>query len=251
MGFLPTYSGWSKFGRHAANLEHPALSPRAFRFTLASISNFVALGDVAFQQQAKHARITMSHSYAANSATSEWNEVLNTLANVEAQQRTAQSVDLYMGLWAGDRSLAGHAGRELTRTVGDLLAGLDIDPFDPDSDESTLEQFTTRVMSSPELAQAIRSTATMLYPGNIAHCLRYVPRMECAEDGVEPIQGLCRPETCANVLLTEEQQEVMQLRLGQVQQWLSMPRVPVKQREVFSRRERHLTAQLRGIDDGE
>lgn len=247
MGFLPIPAGWTGKGG-VKDHSLPMLHPRAFRFTLASISNFVALGDVAFQRQSKHALLTMSHSYAANSGTAAWSEVLNTLANRDAADRVAKAADLYQKEWAGEQSLAGHAGRDLTRTVRSLLADLPIDDYDPDGDESQLEQFTTQVMQLPELAAAIRQTAVMLYPGTVNHCLRYAPYMECT-DKAEPMQGLCRPQTCRNVLLEPEQQEVFRHRLGQVEEWLGMPRVPSAQRAVLERSKRHLQAQLRS-DEG-
>lgn len=246
LGLPSVPAGWGAVAGRSAETSLPPIHPRAFRFTLSSISNFVALGDVAFQQQAKHAHITMSHSYAANGATTEWSRVvLNNLANTEAEARTARTVDLYMGIWSGDSELAGHAGRDLTRTVRQLLNGLGIEPYDENADENMLDQFSTRVLTAPELAQAIRSTATILYPGNVAHCLRYVTKMECASDTLEPIQGLCRPESCANVLLDTEQQIVIRERHTQVREWLGIPRLPTAQREVFQRREQRLSAQLR------
>lgn len=242
-GFLEIKAGWRGGSRVPANDDYPSVTPRNFRFTLASISNFVALGDVAFQQQAKHAAIAMSHSYAANGGTSAWRDaILNTVANDEAQDRAATAVDLFIGAWTGDAPAAGHAGRHFSRTVKDLLAGLP--PYDPDAEDSEVEQFTTRVLQTPELLAAIRATAAILHPGDIAHCLRYTQNMECS-DKAEPIQGLCHPETCSNVLLDESQQEVYRERLGQVTTWLGMPRIPEVQREVLIARRDRLTAQLR------
>ncbi|MFQ1000482.1 hypothetical protein [Modestobacter sp. SSW1-42] len=258
MGFLPITAGWGGGRRRdddgrkqylRSSDDLPMLNPRTFRFTLASISNFVGLGDVAFQQQAKHAAVSMSHSYAANGATTAWQRtVLNTLTNRDAQERVAKAADLYMREWEGEQRLAGHAGRGLTRTIRDLLAGLPIEPYDPEAEESEVDQFTTQVMRVPELAAAIKSTAAILYPGTVNHCLRYAPQMECT-DKAEPMQGLCRPETCRNVLLEEDQQELVQYRLDQVVGWLGMPRVPSAQRAVFEQRKRRLEAQLRVVEE--
>lgn len=176
-GFHSIDAGWRKAGSRKIGFDasKPSVSGRQFRFTLASISNFVALGDAAFQQQAKHAKITMSHSYQANAGSDAWTEtILNTLVNQEAQHRTAEAVDLFIGVWTGENELAGHAGRAFTRTIQDLLEGLPIARFDPDTGVAEVEQFMTQVMSVPELAAAIKSTAQILYPGIVNHCLRYV-----------------------------------------------------------------------------
>lgn len=246
-GFHRVDAGWRKAGSRNMTADHskPSINARQFRFTLASISNFVALGDAAFQQQAKHAKISMSHSYAANAGTDQWTAtILNTMANEEAQHRTAETVDLYIGVWAGDAQLAGHAGREFTRTVRDLLQTLPIQPFDPDSDTAEVEQFMTQVLSIPELAAAIKSTAQLLYPGTVAHCLRYVQQMECT-DKTEPAQGLCHPQTCGNVLLDPSQRQLFQIRLERTDEWLGMPGIPSQQRAVLEETARNLRAQIR------
>lgn len=245
-GFLPIPAGWST-ERHKDD-SLPLLNPRRFRFTLASLSNFVGLGDIAFQWQAKHAQVAMSHSYAANGATGAWGDLLNTVVNREATERAAKAADLYQKEWAGEGSLAGHAGRELTRTIRTLLADLPLADYDPDAQEPQTEQFRTQVMQVPELAAAIRMTGSILHPGSINHCLRYVPQMECT-DGVEPMQGLCHPETCGNVVLEKAQQGIFRHRLNEVTEWLGMPRVPSAQDAVLERSQRHLEAQLRTLDD--
>ncbi|TCJ21644.1 hypothetical protein [Nocardioides jejuensis] len=247
-GFLPVDAGWGTLGARPRNDAGPTVTPRAFRYTLASISNFVALGDVAFQQQAKHAHIAMSHSYAANGANSDWTgSMLNTLANSEAQERAMKTVDLYMRIWLDDE-VVGHAGRGLVRSARRLFDELDVAPYDDEAAAGPEEQFEARVLSTPELVQAIRSTASILHPGTLVHCLRYVPTMECVEDGTEPIQGLCRPESCANVLVDPEQQPLIRERHRQVQEWLGMPRIGKAQRQVLERRERLLASQLRSED---
>lgn len=119
-GFHNIHAGWrkSKSRQHPdSDDDLPTINARRFRFTLASISNFLGLGDAAFQQQAKHARITMSHSYQANSGTREWSDILNTIIDGDATERAAKAFDLHMGVWARQTSLTGHAGREFTRTV--------------------------------------------------------------------------------------------------------------------------------------
>lgn len=246
-GFHSIDAGWRlRADRTMGNDESkPSVSVRQFRFTLASISNFVALGDAAFQQQAKHARIAMTHSYQANGGTDAWiGTILNTLANEEAQHRTAEAVDLYIGVWTGESQLAGHAGREFTRTVRDLLASLPIAPFDPNAEVAEVEQFMTQVMSVPELAAAIKSTAQILYPGTVAHCLRYLQEMECT-DKQEPVQGLCHPQTCGNVLLIPQQQFVYQYRLDRTVEWLGIPDMPSQQRAVLENTAKNLRTQLR------
>lgn len=242
LGFLPIPAGWSG-SRGAKDEALPKIHPRAFRFTLASISNFVALGDVAFQKQAKHALLAVTHSYAANGGTDSWRDLLTAVTDRQATDRLTKAADLYQKEWAGEQSLAGHAGRDLTRTIRDLLDRLPVQDYNADADESQVEQFATQVREVPELAAAIRSTAVMLYPGTLNHCLRYVPQMECT-DKAEPMQGLCRPETCGNVLLEPEQQQIFRYRLNEVDQWLGMPRIPAVQKEILGRRRRHLEAQL-------
>lgn len=245
-GFHNIDARWRRAGSRNMRREEskPSVSVRQFRFTLASISNFVALGDAAFQQQAKHAKIAMSHSYQANSGTDAWTEtILNTLVNEEAQHRTARAVDLYIGVWTGESQLAGHAGRTFTRSVRDLLESLPVVPFNPDSGEAEIEQFMTQVMSIPELAAAIKSTAQMFHPGTVAHCLKYLQQMECT-DKHEPVQGLCHPETCGNVLLDPLQQSVYQHRLEQTMEWLGM-KLASQQRAVLENNANNLRAQLR------
>ncbi len=253
-GFVPIDAGFKSTGGSRAESDDslPNIHTRSFRFTLASISNFVALGDVAFQQQAKHAQILMTHSYMANAATTDWQDVLNARLNADAAERTAKTVDMYVAIWSGEDDLAGHAGRALTRTVKDLLEGLGIPAYDDGDDLGVLEQFRVRVLESPELASAIRSTATLLYPGTINHCLKNVAAAKCVENGLEPALGLCRPEDCGNVLLESGQQILFEHRHSQVVEWLGIPRLPAAQRDVLQRRERRLRQQLRQEEpDGE
>lgn len=246
-GFHTIDAGWRKAGSRKMTVDasKPSVSGRMFRFTLASISNFVALGDVAFQQQAKHAKIAMSHSYQANGGTDGWTAtILNTLVNEEAEHRTAEAVDLFIGIWTGESDLAGHAGRAFTRTIRDLLESLPIASFDPSAEAAEVEQFMTQVLSVPELAAAIKSTAQMFYPGTVCHCLRYVQQMECTDKN-EPVQGLCHPETCGNVLLDPLQQVLYQQRLDRAKVWLGIPGIPVQQRRVLENTASNLQAQLR------
>lgn len=246
-GFHTIDAGWRKAGSRKMTVDasKPTVSGRMFRFTLASISNFVALGDVAFQQQAKHAKIAMSHSYQANGGTDGWTAtILNTLVNEEAEHRTAEAVDLYIGVWTGESDLAGHAGRAFTRTIRDLLRSLPIASFDPSAEAAEVEQFMTQVFSVPELAAAIKSTAQMFYPGTICHCLRYVQQMECTDKN-DPVQGLCHPETCRNVLLDPLQQVVYRQRLDRTKVWLGIPGIPAQQRIVLENTASNLRAQLR------
>ncbi|MDP5182250.1 hypothetical protein QOZ88_06340 [Blastococcus sp. BMG 814] len=245
LGFLPIPAGWST--ERGKDDSLPLINPRRFRFTLASISNFVGLGDIAFQRQSKHALVALTHSYAANGATNAWGDLLNTIANREANDRIAKTLDIYQKEWAGEGSLAGHAGRELTRTVRSLLDGLPLGEYDPEADDPQAEQFRTQVMQTPELAAAIKSTAAILHPGSINHCLRYVPQMECT-DGVDPMQGLCHPETCRNVLIEQAQQPLWRHRHGEVTAWLGMPRIPPAQKAVLERSQQRLEAQLRTVD---
>ena len=251
-GFNPVRAGWGKTGHkdQQKNDQLPTISPHRFRFTLASISNFVALGDVAFQQQAKHAKVAMSHSYQANSGTRNWNDILNTVLDSEADKRSAKAFDLHLGVWTGEAELAGHAGRELTRTVRDLLDDLPLDEYDPHSEESQVDQFTTQVVQIPELAAAIRSTAVLLHPGTICHCLRYTQQMECTNNA-EPNLGMCHPQTCANVLLEPEHSAVYRARREQTRQWLATPGISSTQSAILERAIGQIDAQLRTEDNAD
>lgn len=244
-GFHEMNVGWNLDGDSSTD-GRPHISPHRFRTTLSSISRWVEMGDAAFQQQAKHAFITMSHSYMANGGTDAWrNQLMNSMTNEKAAKSAEAVVEIFQSVWSrkGD-PLAGHSGRELTRTIKDLLDKLPLDPFDPDADVSMTDQFATQVIKSPDLAQAIRDEARIYIPGTVNDCFRIIHRQKCTEK-TEPNLGLCFTENCANVVFTTAQQPKAQERLDLALKLLENPDMKSQQRAVFERKAAHLQAQLR------
>lgn len=254
-GFLSVEAGWKTnrgyYGRltpeQAELAERATTSPHNFRFTLASIASVVGLGDVAFQKQAKHAAMNITHAYMTNNSSPDW---LNVLVNAEAVQRANRAFDFFVDTWTGSGQLQGAGGRQAQRVIRGLLANLPITAYDPDAEDSAVEQFATQVRDTPELVSALRATATTIHLGDLVHCWRNPLKQECADFSALPVLGLCRPETCQNVLIDEQQAPLWRQRHAQVVEQLVSHRLPPQQRIVLDQRRLHLERQLGRESDG-
>ncbi len=238
-------AGWGVHAGRPKNDTLPNISPQHFRVTLASISNFVAIGDVAFQKQAKHAQITMTHSYQQNPGNGSWTEILNLDLHRKLQQRTALVMDLVIGQWKQDEELAGHAGRAKAREIRDLLESLKVKGYDADSGLSDVEQFQTVVESEQGLLDYIRSQVHIVRPGIMAHCVYYLPTAECGKSP-EPNQGQCFVEFCVNVLLQGDQQDFLRERDQYLAGLQAVPNTGDNQRLAIQESRANLQRQLGG-----
>jgi hypothetical protein len=253
-GFLPINAGWKTnrhyYGRlsaeHAAKANRPSVHPHQFRFTLASLAGLVGLGDVAFQKQAKHASMNVTHAYMTNQSSPQW---LNVLVNSEAAERANRAVDFFVDTWTGASELRGPGGRQAQRVIRELLEGLPLAPYDPDSHEPAVEQFMTQVRTLPELLSGLRATATTIHLGDVVHCWRNALKQECTDVASLPMLSLCRPESCQNVIIDSGQQALWRLRLSQVSELLETEDLPTQQRALLLERKGRLQRQL-GADDG-
>lgn len=254
-GFIPIEAGWKTTRGYSARLteeestraNRPNINPHQFRFTLASLASVVGFGDVAFQKQAKHAAMNVTHAYMTNRTSPEW---LNVLVNAEAVERANRALDFFVDTWTGIEELKGPGGRQAQRVIRELLADLPLDPYNPDSLEPAVEQFATQVRTTPELLSALRATATTIHLGDVVHCWENPIKQECADLSALPILGLCRPETCQNAVIDRNQESLWRLRISQVEGYLTMKDLAPQQRIVLEARRKRLKRQLEGDGSG-
>ncbi|WP_404385906.1 hypothetical protein LL946_06330 [Knoellia locipacati] len=214
------------------------ITPHRLRLTLSSIANFSTLGDAALNQQLQHARIQQTWSYMANGETDSWRDHLVVADAAEANSRV---LEVLAGVWAGDRTLAGLAGPKIETAFTALLDDEQISP--PVTEQPVLAQFRGIVADSPVLLAFARSVSESLYLGVTNHCYYDASKSLCGgTDG--PVLARCQPEACSNVVLDGEQQAVYADLRDEVEEILSMPRLPSGQKVVLRQRMRSLERML-------
>jgi integrase len=216
------------------------INPHSLRFTLASIGNLAVLGDLALQQQCKHAQASMTWSYMNNGATDKW---VALLIDAKATRGLETALDFMAGVWTGNDELGGPRGRTLSAEIRQVLDHHNVPEFDPDSEAGEAQQFLGIVASSRELVAYARSLAKNLHLGAVNHCYHDRLKAMCG-DSVLPILSKCVPERCGNVVLDSLQTEMYIALAEEIDEILADVKVRGGQRELLQERRRELGRQI-------
>lgn len=220
--------------------ENETIKPHALRHTLASIANMAVLGDLAMQQQCKHAQATITWGYMGNAGTGKW---VSLLIDTHTNEGLNQALSVMAGVWSGAEELGGPAGRKLDADIRRALDYHGAPDFDAESEQSETQQFMGIVASSRELTGLVRSIAQSFHVGVVAGCYHDRNKALCG-DGAFPLLAACVPERCGNVVLDFMQRELFEDVIAEIDELLADRKVKGDQREILERRRDSIRRQV-------
>ncbi|WP_189160688.1 hypothetical protein [Lentzea pudingi] len=187
-------------------LVRTRLTTRQFRRTLAWFIARRPDGSIAGAIQYRHLSVQMFEGYAGTSDS-------GFRAEVEAEQALARGEHLLAMTDAHEHAgLAGPAAEEAARRLGDFAA--------------TARFSGTVLTDARRLERLMRRHDPAIYPGTFATCVFNPDKALCQQHRdtrgtTHPIVGNCQPLECANVALTADNLDALQLELDQITAELS------------------------------